>query len=111
MKHVIRPAAREDILRQISYYLQEGSPDAAARFLDAVDASIATICARPAIGTPKAVQNPTLSGLRSWPVKDFEQISIYYLVLPESLRVIRILHGRRDLKAILEQEPGDGVPH
>jgi hypothetical protein len=36
----------------------------------------------------------------------FEAIRIYYLVDEGAIRVIRILHGKRDVKRILEGEQG-----
>src|ERR1700683_5862867 len=50
--------------------------------------------------------NPHLQDLRSWPVAGFEAIRIYYLVDEGAIRVIRILHGKRDVKRILEGEQG-----
>jgi toxin ParE1/3/4 len=107
VKHVIRSAAKDDILRQFRYCLLEDALDAAAQFLDAVDQSIESICAMPHIGAPKQFKNPNLSGLRFWAVKGFEDILIFYIVQPEDLRVVRILHGRRDTKKLLEQEKDD----
>ena len=43
-----------------------------------------------------------------WPVAGFEAIRIYYLLDKDTIRVIRILHGKRDVKRILEREGGDG---
>ena len=43
---------------------------------------------------------------RSWPVAGFEAIRIYYLLDEDAIRVIRILHGKRDVKRILEREAG-----
>jgi plasmid stabilization system protein ParE len=40
VKHTIRPAAKDDIIRQFRYYLREEALEAATRFLDAVDESI-----------------------------------------------------------------------
>jgi hypothetical protein len=34
VKHVIRPAAKDDIIRQYRYYLLQDAFDAATRFLD-----------------------------------------------------------------------------
>ncbi len=34
----------------------------------------------------------------------FEAIRIYYLPDEDTLRVIRILHGKRDVKSILEHD-------
>ena len=104
MKHIIRPAAKDDILRQFRYYLLEDALEAATHFLDAVDESIEAICKRPNIGAPKRLKNPILSGLRSWAVKGFEDVLIFYVVQPDDLRVVRVLHGRRDIWRILERE-------
>lgn len=109
MKHVIRPTAKDDILRQFRYYLQQDAFDAADRFLEAVDDSIAAIGRMPDMGAPQAVKNPLLAGLRSWAVKDFEEILIFYVVHADSLRVVRVLHGRMDIRRILEREKDDGL--
>jgi toxin ParE1/3/4 len=58
----------------------------------------------PGTGTPKPLKNPALAGLRVWPVEGFEDMRIFYLVQGESLKVIRILHGKRDVNRILEGE-------
>ena len=107
MKHVIRPAAQDGIIRQFRYYLMAGAEEAATRFLDSVEESIDAICRMPNIGTPKLFKNPNLAGLRSWGVKGFEDILIFYLVQPDAQFIVRILHGRRDLKTILQREKSD----
>jgi toxin ParE1/3/4 len=109
VKHIIRPAAKDDIIRQFRYYLLEDALEAAVHFLDAVDESIEAICQMPNIGAPKPVKNPILSGLRSWAVKGFEDILIFYIVQPDALRVVRVLHGRRDIQRILEREKNPSV--
>lgn len=111
MKHFIRPSAKDDILRQYRYYLLEDALDAAMRFLDAVDSSISDLCTMPELGAPKPVKNQILAGLRSWPVKGFEDTRIYYLIQKDSLRVVRVLHGKRNVKALLEREKGDDARH
>jgi toxin ParE1/3/4 len=108
VKHVIRPNAKDDILRQFRYYLLEDALDAATRFLDAVDESIEALRQMPDIGAPRQVKNPMLAGLRSWAVKGFEDMLIFYIVQPDALCVVRVLHGKRNLEKILEREKGDG---
>lgn len=105
---VIRPQARDDLIRQFRWYLVErDAPDAAFRFVDAVESSIEALIRMPDMGAPKPLKNPALSGLRSWPVKGFDEILIFYLVEGETLRVVRVLHGRRDVNRILERDqPG-----
>ena len=103
MKHIIRPAAREDILRQYRYYAVENkSPASGERFLAATQAAIQQVCKRPSIGLPKTLPNGALEGLRSWPLKRFPAIRIYYLVADQTARILRVLHGRRDVDPLLE---------
>jgi plasmid stabilization system protein ParE len=41
-------------------------------------------------------------------VKDFDEFLIFYLVVGgDTLRVVRILHGKRDVDRILKKESGD----
>jgi len=50
----------------------------------------------------------SISGLRSWPVKGFEAIRIYYIEASGRLRVVRILHGKRNVRRTLRQEKAEG---
>ena len=105
MISVIRPRAHDDIIRQYRWYLVEkDAPDAAFRFLDAVEKSVEQLIQMPGSGAPKLLRNPALAGLRIWPVEGFEDMRIFYLVQGDSLKVIRILHGKRDINRILEGE-------
>ncbi|MGV3724608.1 MAG: type II toxin-antitoxin system RelE/ParE family toxin [Actinomycetota bacterium] len=101
---VIRTAARADILQQVEYYLDEFAFDAARRFPLAVQTAMGQSQEMPGIGAAKVLNNPRLKGLRSWPVSGFEAHRIYYVETPDAIRVIRILHGMRDLPPILEDE-------
>ena len=101
MKAVIRPAARHDILSQFLYLIEDGSPGVAERFVTAIEESISKVTENPYIGAPKVFKHPGLRGLRHWPVKGFEVVQIYYLVEKDVLRVIRILHGKRDVSKVL----------
>jgi hypothetical protein len=55
----------------------------------------------------KELKNPALKGLRFWPVKGFEDFLIFYLMQADTLRVIRILHGKRDIDRILKKESAE----
>ena len=108
MTPVIRPRARNDIIRQFRWYLvEQDAPDVAFRFLDAVEESVEQLLPMPNMGAPKELKNPALKGLRFWLVKGFEEFLIFYLVRGETVRVIRILHGKRDIDRILKKESAD----
>ena len=105
MNSIIRPRAHDDIIRQYRWYLVErDAPDVAFRFLDAVEKSVEQLIQMPGSGAPKLLRNPALAGLRVWLVEGFEDMRIFYLVQGDSLKVIRILHGKRDINRILEGE-------
>jgi len=40
-------------------------------------------------------------------VKDSDDFRIFYVVAGDTVRVIRILHGKRDVDRILKKESGD----
>lgn len=102
MKIDIFPHAEADIIRQFRFYVVErDAPQTAVRFREAVIESIKQLKPNPRIGS---VFRGSISGLRSWPVKGFEAIGIYYLEAPGSLRVVGILHGKRNVRRILKQE-------
>lgn len=105
MKSVIRPRARDDITRQFRWYLVErDAPDAAFRFVDAVEESVRQLLRMPEMGAPREIRNPVLKGLRAWPVKEFEEFLIFYVAQEDTVRVIRVLHGRRNVGRILKKE-------
>jgi toxin ParE1/3/4 len=100
----IQDAAEQDILHQVEWYAEQGVPDIGRRFSAAAVASIEAVMAMPEGGAPKATANPRLSGLRTWPVKGFDEFRIYYLVQPDLLIIVRVLHDKRDTDTLLERQ-------
>jgi len=104
VKACFRTAAREDILRQFRYYqLEKEIPEVARRFLDAVESAVDLLRRTPGIGAPKQIANPLLAGLRSWPIPSFPAVRIYYIYAGNELRIVRVLHGKRDIHPLLEE--------
>jgi len=100
-----RQAARDDVVRQFRYYLlTKNLPEIAVRFRDSVRRTMDILQRQPRIGPRYLAANPELESLRSFPVVGFEAIRIYYLLEGETVHVIRVLHGKRDVKSILERE-------
>ena len=103
MKVTIRSAAHEDILRQYRYFLIEKDAAAVAeRFLDAVQLAVKALARNPGMGVRKRLKASELANLRSWPVPGFPAMRVYYLYEPGTLRIVRVLHGKRDLNPLLE---------
>ena len=107
MKVSYRQAASDDVVRQFRYSLVSlNLPEIAIRFQDAVRRTVESLREHPFVGPRYGSSSPQLQNLRSWPVAGFEAIRIYYLLDEDAIRVIRILHGKRDVKRILEREAG-----
>ena len=107
MKVSYRQAASDDVVRQFRYYLVTlNLPDVAVRFRKAVQRTVQSLRRHPLVGPRYRSSNPQLQTLRTWPVAGFEAIRIYYLLDEDTMCVIRILHGKRDVKRILEREGG-----
>ena len=101
------PRAEDDIIQQFRYYLvDQDAPLTALRFRESVMASVKQLERHPRMG---ALFPTSIPCLRSWPVKEFENIRIYYFQAPGSLRVVRILHGKRHVRQILKKERTRGA--
>ena len=107
MRVSYRQAASDDIVRQFRYYLVTlDLPDVAVRFRTAVRQTVQLLQQRPMVGPRYRSGNPRLQTLRTWAVVGFEAIRIYYLRDEDTLHIVRILHGKRDVKRILEGDAG-----
>ena len=101
MNLFVQEAAEQDILDQVEWYAGKGLPEIARRFHGAVLNAIDTLIAMPSAAPPRPTGNPSLVGLRAWPVAGFDAFWVYYLVRDELLIVVRVLHDKRDVAAIL----------
>jgi toxin ParE1/3/4 len=105
VKLVYRQAASDDIVRQFRYYLLAANvPEVAIRFREAVRRTIQSLRDHPQAGPRYSSDSPELQNLRSWPVAGFEAIRIYYLLEEDAMHILRVLHGKRDVRRILERE-------
>ena len=104
MKVLYRQTASDDIVRQFRYYLLSvDAPEIAVRFQEAVRRTIQSLSQTPQVGPRHSSRNPRLQNLRSWPVAGLEAIRIYALE-GGAMHIIRILHGKRDVRQILRSE-------
>jgi toxin ParE1/3/4 len=53
------------------------------------------------IGAPLTLCDPTLTGIRKWRVKDFDNHLIFYLPHHDGISVVRVLHAARDWWSLL----------
>lgn len=96
----VRPLADRDIDLALAY-LADGNPAAAAQFLRELEAAFARIASRPRIGSPK--YSRLLRGVRFWRLRRFPYL-VFYVAQPRFVDVLRVLHGARDIPALLRDE-------
>jgi toxin ParE1/3/4 len=105
VKIVYRQSASDDIVRQFRYYLLTAdAPKVAIRFRESVRRTIQYLRQNPYVGPLYSLEGSAVANLRSWPVTGFEAVRIYYLAEADWVEIVRVLHGKRDVRTILEKE-------
>lgn len=98
---VVRPRAQIDI-DECAAFIALDNPDAARRFLASAERSIKATLLFPRRGSPRPSARKALSGLHATTVMGFRNYLIFYRVLKSGgVRVLRVLHGARDVTTIL----------
>lgn len=100
----ILPRAEADTDEAADYHADHGSLEVGLRFLGAVKEAYDFICQNPEVGTRSLHRNRGLEGLRRWRVPGFENYLVFYRLVDDWVEIVRVLHGARDIDALLEAE-------
>jgi toxin ParE1/3/4 len=92
--------AEQDLV-QIEDYIGKDNPSAAVRFVQRLTDRFAQLAEFPGIGRERVEY---ARGLRSVTEGDYV---IFYRLKESNLEILRVLHGRRDIKRILQSSPPD----
>ena len=87
-------------LAEIAEYIALDNPDAALRLLDAARKNFQLIGDHPGIGHLRTFSQ---AGVRSWAISDFPNYLIIYLQQRDEVTIIGVVHGARDIAAIIEE--------
>jgi toxin ParE1/3/4 len=101
----VLPAADRDIDGQAEYLMREASLETALRFYDATAATFDKLARMPSMGERRESSNPRLAGLRVWRIDGFPNHLLFYRPIEGGIEIIRVLHGARDIDAVLDPEP------
>lgn len=96
----VHSRAKLDVL-EIVDYLTSRSPQAALRFIDAIDATYARIRVMPRTGGRLLWPDRQEQDWRAVRVLGFKNYVVYYRIDPESVHVVRVAHGSRDQESML----------
>jgi toxin ParE1/3/4 len=101
-----RKLARRDLEDASDYYYGEGGEALELRFIDAMEQTLGLIAEMPGIASPRYAEILQRSGLRCFGVKRFPYL-VFYIEHPDRIDVLRILHRRRDIPAIFQDDNGE----
>lgn len=98
---VPREQANRDVDEAVAYYLEEGAASVALDFIDALEQAYTHIGRHPGTGSPRYAHELDLPGLRSWTLSRYPYL-VFYVEGPDYIDVWRVLHGRRDIPAWMQ---------
>jgi len=99
----IRPRARIDVL-DVVQYIEHENLSAADRFLDASEETFQFLAEFPQAGSRFLTKHRNLVGLRVFRIRGFSNYLAFYLDREYGVEIVRVLHGARDLDAVLADE-------
>src|SRR5688500_7780403 len=97
---IVRDVVIDDV-DAIANHIAIDNLDAALRFYDAAQAAFEFLASTP-LGGP-AVDPPVevIPDLRFWPITGYRNYLVLYRPLPGGAEVLRVVHGARDIGALL----------
>jgi toxin ParE1/3/4 len=95
------PQAWQDAL-EIVDYIGTDNPEAASRFVPALEETCEKLVALPGMGSVRNFGRKGLKDVRIFPVTGFESYLIFYTASGKSMKVIRVLHVARDFPTIFK---------
>ncbi len=100
---IIRRTADAEVDDQCEY-LAHDNIEAARRFLNAAEATFAQLARTPGMGRMWQSADERLRGVRVWRIGGFERWLVFYRPIDRGIEVLHVIHGARDIEAILEWE-------
>ncbi len=97
---VVSHTALSDVTQAMDFIARD-SFDHALRFHEAVCHTFQNLTDSPLAGAIVEGVPLRLRGLRKWPVHGFVHYAVYYLPTSDSIDVVRVLHGARNVQRIL----------
>ena len=93
---------RADII-EIYGYLHARSPQSAEAVFQAIQQTIAALLEMPGIGRLWESLDPRLSQMRVAMVRSYRNFLIFYRPAATGIEVFRVVHGARELQAIVQE--------
>ena len=104
-RYQVAPIADADISAQC-HWLMVQSVAVSKKFLKAVHQTILNIAENPESGSFAETEdsNGLRLSTRYRAIRGFEKVAVYYVVKPDGVRILRVLHGARRITASMIQD-------
>ncbi|SRR6266849_56107 len=108
MKGIVRrrDRARQDLIEIFRHLAREAGVRTASRFFAQAEATFERLAGMPHMGPRYEVENPAFAEVRYFPISRFKKYLVFYLPTARGVDVVRVLHGARDIHALLAEEFG-----
>ena len=100
---LVRRTAERDLDEQAEYLATQSNVKRALRFYRAAEATFELLASRPGIGKVNQFRSRFLTNVRTFPLKGFPKHLVFYLPIEHGVEIIRVLHGARDLRILLQE--------
>jgi plasmid stabilization system protein ParE len=97
---VLRPFVPADLI-EIASFLSDQRPALGHKLFASFHSTLDWLSEFPGAGSPKHFRQRHLAGLRTWPVRGFDDYLIFYRVANGEIVVLAVLHGKRNLPKAL----------
>jgi toxin ParE1/3/4 len=98
-----KPQVEQDLINQFSYIARD-KIEPAERFLRVAEESFDHLAANPLAGQKWESPLRQLTGIRVYPMPSpFRNYLVFYRPIEDGVEVLTVLHGARDLQAVLER--------
>ena len=93
-------AAVNDIIEQADWYKERANSRLGNRWESAVARALLRIVNNPRSGAPCTFKASELRGVRRMSVAGFSKHLIFYRIEKDTLLILRVIHGARDLESL-----------
>ncbi len=100
-----RPQVIRDLI-ELATYIAEDNLEVSDRFLASAEETFKQVAQMPGMGKPCQFYSTSLAGVRQQAIKGFRKYLVFYRPTESGVEILRVIHGARDLEAILDEDLG-----
>ncbi len=100
------PLVIRDLI-DLATYIAFDNIDVSDKFLVAAEETFKQLAQTPKMGKLREFSSPILADVRQQTIKGFKNYLVFYRTRDADVEILRVLHGRRDIEAILDEDLGE----